>query len=177
MSTLEDFESALSQVLATPELRQLVLRPQQRDALQQLVLGGDILVVLLTGFGKSLIFQLLVKIKEIITKHKQYAIVVCPLESIIGDQIEEASSIGLTAKSLKDITSDDLKNCNFQLLFGSAEDVLCKRFLAAMKKQNTPLYENLAALIVDESHTLETWTRRRYVSVCCVLFTIYELFA
>ena len=45
-----------------------------------------------------------------------------------------------------------------------------------MKKQNTPLYENLATVIV-ESHTLETWTVRRYVNVCHVLFTIYELFA
>jgi hypothetical protein len=32
-----------------------------------MVLGGNLLVVLLTGFGKSLIFQLLVKINEIIT--------------------------------------------------------------------------------------------------------------
>ena len=38
MSTLEDFERALSQVLATTELRRLVLTPQQRDALRQLVL-------------------------------------------------------------------------------------------------------------------------------------------
>jgi hypothetical protein len=56
----------------------------------------------------------------------------------------------LTAKSLKDITSDDVENGNFQPLFGSAEDVLCKRILVAMKKQDTPLYENLAAVIVDE---------------------------
>jgi hypothetical protein len=44
----------------------------------------------------------------------------------------------LTAKSLKDITSDDVENGNFQPLFGSAEDVLCKRILVAMKKQDTP---------------------------------------
>ena len=53
MSTLEDFESALSQVLATPELRRLVERPQQRDALRQLVLGGDLLDVFLTWLRKN----------------------------------------------------------------------------------------------------------------------------
>jgi hypothetical protein len=40
----------------------------------------------------------------------------CLLESIIGDQIEEASSMDLIAKSLKDLTSH-----------GSAEDVHCER--------------------------------------------------
>jgi hypothetical protein len=42
---------------------------QQRDALRQLAFGGDLLVVLLTVSGK--IFQLRVKINEIITKSKQ----------------------------------------------------------------------------------------------------------
>jgi superfamily II DNA helicase RecQ len=52
---------------------------------------GDLLFVLPTGFGKSLIFQPLVKINEIINKRKQYAIIfLYVLESIIGDQIEEA---------------------------------------------------------------------------------------
>jgi hypothetical protein len=41
--------------------------------------------------------------------------------------IEEASSYGLTPKSLKDLTLHDLESGNFQLLFGSAEDVLYKR--------------------------------------------------
>ncbi len=99
------------------------------------------------------------------TKNKQYAIVVCPLESIIADQIEEASIIGLNARSLKELSTQELENGDFQLLFGSAEEVLSKRFLAAIKKQNTPLYENLAVIIVDESHTVETWTGRRHVNV------------
>ena len=101
---LEDFETALSQVLATDVHRRIVLKPQQKSAIQQLVLRGDLLAVLPTGFGKSLIFQIFIKIKEIMTKNKQYAIVVCPLESIIADQIEEASIIGLNARSLKDLS-------------------------------------------------------------------------
>jgi hypothetical protein len=63
------------------------------------------------GDANQVIF--LLGLNEIITKSKQYAIVVCPLESIIGDRIEEASSIGLTAKSLKDLTSHDLENGSF----------------------------------------------------------------
>ena len=160
---LEDFETALSQVLATDVHRRIVLKPQQKSAIQQLVLRGDLLAVLPTGFGKSLIFQIFIKIKEIMTKNKQYAIVVCPLESIIADQIEEASIIGFNARSLKELSPQELENGDFQLLFGSAEEVLSKRFLAAIKKQNTPLYENLAVIIVDESHTVETWTGRRHV--------------
>lgn len=119
------------------------------------------MAVLPTGFGKSLIFQLLIKVNEIITKNKQYVIVVCPLESIIDDQIEEASIIGLNARALKDVSPQELESGDFQLLFGSAEQVLRERFLAAIKKKSTPFYENLAAIIVDECHTVETWTGRR----------------
>jgi hypothetical protein len=68
--------------------------------------------------------------------------------------------------------SDD-QTVNFQLLFGSAEDVFCKRFLAAMKKQNTPLYENLAAVIefFTNMQRLQTVSEYNWGSRCNLILT------
>ena len=57
--------------------------------------GGDLLAVLPTGFGKSLIFQALAMAKELAC-----VLVICPLKSTVQDQILEASSMGLSADSL-----------------------------------------------------------------------------
>ena len=61
------------------------LRTEQKDAISSLVSGKDLLAVLPTGFGKSLIFQMLVLIKQIMTVKLSSAVVVCPLRSIIYD--------------------------------------------------------------------------------------------
>ena len=69
-----------------------------KETIRQLVFGGDLLVVLPTGFGKSLIFKLLMRVQEIIMKK---AVCYCRLlKSIVQDQISEASSMGLTAVAL-----------------------------------------------------------------------------
>ena len=59
------------------------LRMEQKVAISSLVSGKDLLAVLPTGFGKSLIFQMLVLIKQIMTV--KLSVVVCPLRSIIYD--------------------------------------------------------------------------------------------
>ena len=50
-----NFEEVLTDILS--QLR-IVLKPEQKEALKQLVFGGDLFAVQPTGFGKSLIFQL-----------------------------------------------------------------------------------------------------------------------
>ena len=70
--------------------------------------------------------------KEILTGKTSVVIVVCPLKSIVQDQIAEASSI-LTAVSLAVSLADnrlkDIENAKYQLVFASAEEVLSKSFL------------------------------------------------
>ena len=93
---------------------------------------GNLLAVLPNGFGKSLIFQVLVRVKEILTDKTSVVIVVCPLKSIVQDQSAEASSMGLTAVSLADNRIEDIENAKYQLVFGSAEEVLSKSFLSSL---------------------------------------------
>ena len=89
--------------------------------------GKDVLAVLPTGFGKSAIFQFLVGVKEKLSKETACILVICPLRSLIQNQIGEAISLGLTANYLPEASLDDAGDGKFQLLFSSAENVVCLR--------------------------------------------------
>jgi len=64
-------------------------------AVKNLFNGKDVLAVLPTGFGKSAIFQFFVRVKEYMSKDSACILVICPLRSLMEDQIAEARSIGL----------------------------------------------------------------------------------
>ena len=69
----------------------------------------DSVAVLPTGFGKSLTFQLLVLLENRNRKgHTASVLVICPLTSIINDQILEVESTGLCvcylSQKLADLT-------------------------------------------------------------------------
>ena len=108
------------------------LRSEQTKAIHTLVSRGDLPAVLLNGFGKSLIFQVLVRVKEILTGKASVVIVVCPSKSTVQDQIAEASLMGLTAVSLANYRLEDIENAKYQLVFASAEEVLSKSFLSSL---------------------------------------------
>ena len=140
----------------------LQLKPEQRNAVEYLLNHDDVLAVLPTGYGKSLIFQLFAVAASIERKEPQTVLVVCPLKSIIEDQIAEAESMGIPVASAVDISEDELRAAKFQLIFGSAEAVLERRFLDILKDSGSSLHKKLAAVVVDESHTVEMWTGKRY---------------
>ena len=133
----------------------LELKDEQYSAIDSLLNGNDVLAVLPTGYGKSLIFQLLVFISKIEKGQSTSALVVCPLRSIVDDQVEEAKALGISACSMNDASSEDLKAEIYQLIFGSAEIILDN--LDMMKDTN------IVAIVVDQSHTVETWTGERYL--------------
>ena len=132
------------------------LRQEQKCFVKQLFSRGDLLAVLPTGFGKSLIFQVLALMKE-----DCVILVICPLKSIVNDQIKESSSMGISAGSLSDCLQSDIESGKYRLLFASAEKALSKTFLDSLKKEGNSLHDNLAAIVVDECHTVETWTGKR----------------
>ena len=82
----------------------LNLKNEQKEAVNSLLSGRDVLAVLPTGFGKSLIFQLfaIAKLLEATRDGTKQGttLVICPLDSIIKDQLTEAESYGLKAVSL-----------------------------------------------------------------------------
>ena len=84
----------------------LTLRPKQCQAVEALLQGRDVLAILPTGYSKSMIFQVYVAAAALQVKEHQTVLVVCPLESIINDQIKEAKGMGMSAASLSDVTDD-----------------------------------------------------------------------
>ena len=63
------------------------MKEEKKSVLLQLMRGVDPLGVLPKGFGKSLIFQLLA-----VAKKGSIVVVICPLISIMKDQVLEATS-------------------------------------------------------------------------------------
>ena len=85
--------------------------------MKQLFTGGDVLAVLPTGFGKSLSFQVLTRAKE-----DCVVLVICPLKSIVKDQIMDATSMGISAGSLSDCLLTDVKKGKYHVVFASATE-------------------------------------------------------
>ena len=73
--------------------RKITLKDEQRKAVKQLYGKKDLLAVLPTGSGKSLIFQLQLLLENRNRKgHTASVLVICPLTVIINDQIFELES-------------------------------------------------------------------------------------
>ena len=86
-------------------------------------LNHDVLTVLPTGYGKSVIrFQSFVVAKELLNSVKACVLVICPLTSTIQDQIAEAKALGITCVSLHNL--EEVKQNTFQHVFSSAEQAI-----------------------------------------------------
>ena len=62
----------------------LTLKPEQSQAVEALLQGKGLLVILQTGYGKSMIFQVYVAGADLKVKEHQTVLVVCPLGCIIS---------------------------------------------------------------------------------------------
>ena len=116
MADLQSLDLALEEALSSLSGLglSLELRSEQKQAVMTLLPSRDLLAILPTGFGKSLIFQLLIRVKEILSSKPACVIVVCPLKSIVQDQLSEASSMGLSATSLSDASLEDVQNGKYR---------------------------------------------------------------
>jgi superfamily II DNA helicase RecQ len=144
----------------------LRLKDEQRLAITSLLNKKDVFAVLPTGFGKSLIYQYFVFVKERLSSTATTAsvLIIFPLSGLIQDQIVEAKSLGLTAKYLGkmlDGESEAFDDQLPQLIFAMAEDVQCFKFQNYLKDETKALHNNLELLVVDESHTVEIWKGKR----------------
>ena len=63
------------------------------------------------------------------------------------------------------ISTDDLREYKFKIMFAHAEMACKKSSRDILKDRSCQLHQNICAIVVDESHTLETWTGKRYGSL------------
>lgn len=137
------------------------MKREQKQAIVSLLNGEDVLAVLPTGFGKSMIFTVFgIAESEKPEGRPVSVVVICPLKSIILDQILQLESLCSAAEFTPESSKKIIEDPPI-FIYCSAEQALEERFLSALKDPHSKLHQRVAAIVVDESHTVETWTGKR----------------
>ena len=136
------------------------LKKEQESCLESLVIERkDVLAVLPTGYGKSLIYQVLPKLlaeywfSKTCTRKVCAVLVVSPLEFIRKQQVERLNKSGIKATSLEGISPENVDK-EIEVFFGSAEQWLSDKWRTALKAE---CFKEAEFLVVDEVHTVDTW--------------------
>ncbi|XP_065884449.1 uncharacterized protein [Dysidea avara] len=136
------------------------IKPKQRDAIQSFLSGNDTLVVLPTGYGKSLIYAVLPLIFDKLRgcQKESIVLVVSPLTALMMDQKRILSQKGLSVEyvgeKLENI--DDVLKGKVQLVYISPESLLGNAKIRKMLL--TSVYsQNLVGFVVDEAHCVKIW--------------------
>lgn len=130
-------------------------RPPQGEIIQALLAKKDCLIVMPTGGGKSLCFQLPALLQEGLT------LVVSPLVALMENQVQELRTKKLPASILhseipkleRKRTLQGLKDQKFRLLYLSPETLLSKPVWEIISSPLTLIN----SLIIDEAHCLAQW--------------------
>jgi ATP-dependent DNA helicase RecQ len=128
-------------------------RPMQADIVQTIYDKKDCLVLMPTGGGKSVCFQIPAVTMEGIT------VVVSPLISLMKDQVESLKVNGINAAFLNSsqsynesqIIENQLFANELKLLYVSPEKMVSQGFLSLLKKLNINLFA------IDEAHCISAW--------------------
>ncbi|VXD22183.1 DNA helicase RecQ [Planktothrix paucivesiculata] len=132
-------------------------RPGQREIIEQALQKRDLLIIMPTGGGKSLCFQLPALLKP------GLMIVVSPLIALMQDQVEALQDNGvgatflnstLTAAEAKSRESAILKG-DIKLLYVAPERLLSERFLFFLDTLEERL--GISAFAIDEAHCVSEW--------------------
>jgi ATP-dependent DNA helicase RecQ len=128
-------------------------RGQQAQAVEQLLAGGDALVLMPTGGGKSLCYQVPARLRP------GTAIVVSPLIALMQDQVEALRQLGVRAAFLNSALAAGeaaevergLLAGAYDLVYVAPERLLMPRFLAQLEQVRIALFA------IDEAHCVSQW--------------------
>ena len=122
----------------------IVLKAEQEKALYSLLEGNDVLAVLPTGFGKSMIFTMFsVAARKRTPEAVNSVLVISPLNGIITDQIADLEGLCEAAELKGDNMTAILKDPP-HFIFASAEKVLEERFLRVLKDFSSELHKRIS---------------------------------
>ncbi len=126
-------------------------KPLQKEAIEAALAGRDSLVVLPTGGGKSLCYQLPAAMGGLV-------LVVSPLIALMDDQVAAAREAGLAADALHSNLKAAQKRASYQNLASGRTELL---YVSPERLLVGDLYEILAPRLilaaVDEAHCVSHW--------------------
>ncbi len=128
-------------------------RPLQREIVQDALAGQDVFVLMPTGGGKSLCFQLPALMREGLT------IVVSPLIALMKDQVDALQTSGIPATYLNSTLNREeakarwrgLHRGEYRMLYVAPERLMLDAFL------ERALNWNIAQFAIDEAHCISEW--------------------
>lgn len=146
----------------TPELARTSLkkyfgydefRPLQLKIIEETYAGKDGIVLMPTGGGKSMCFQI-----PAVTMNGT-VVVVSPLISLMKDQVDGLNAVGIRAAFLNSSQTGtdahrietEYENGELHLLYVSPEKLLSSGFFTFLKRRNICLFA------IDEAHCISAW--------------------
>ena len=128
-------------------------RDGQQEVIDLAVEGKDSLVIMPTGGGKSLCYQIPALVKPGIT------LVISPLISLMKDQVDQLKANGVAAECVNSTMSREallsvynrMHNGQLKLIYVSPERVLMRDFIERLE------HLSLSMIAVDEAHCISQW--------------------
>ena len=125
----------------------------QGDVIEHVAAGGDALVLMPTGGGKSLCYQLPALLRDGV------AVVVSPLIALMHDQVTALRDLGVRAAFLNSsldaaarrAVEDDLDAGRLDLLYVAPERLVTEPFLQRLERARIALFA------IDEAHCVSQW--------------------
>jgi len=132
-------------------------RGKQQDIVAHVSAGGDAMVLMPTGGGKSLCYQLPALLRP------GTGIVISPLIALMQDQVETLNQLGVQAEFLNSSldasaareVSNRLLHGELKLLYVAPERLLTTGFLSLLERIQAR--NGLALFAIDEAHCVSQW--------------------
>ncbi|KAK2548239.1 ATP-dependent DNA helicase Q5 [Acropora cervicornis] len=172
MVAIDQFHSALDFALEKLAKAELSLKEAQYEALKSVVFKGkDTICILPTGYGKSLIYQLLPNVFDFFLSSEENSssmIVVSPLNALMQDRINKVRG-HLNVRILKDhrysvgqkvdgsTMTEQLKMVPPQILFSHPEILIENKKVFNDLLKSKIYKDRTKAIVVDEAHLVVEW--------------------
>ena len=132
-------------------------RPRQRQIIEEALSNRDLLIIMPTGGGKSLCFQLPALLKSGLT------VVVSPLIALMQDQVDALRDNGIGATYInsslnwQEVRSrqGDILAGKIKLLYVAPERLVADRFREFLDKVASVV--GISAFAIDEAHCVSEW--------------------
>ena len=130
-------------------------RGQQWDIISHTLDGGDSIVLMPTGGGKSLCYQIPGLMSE-----DGFAIVISPLLALMNDQIDALQQNGVPALALNSEKTDNENRQTVELLMQGKVKLLYispEKLLSEIDRWSSSITEKICLFAVDEAHCISQW--------------------